>query len=273
MTIERSKLSAAAAVAIGFVLSVSSHALAGPIPFGWTCTGNCGTLGPDGVVTAPPGGTDYQFISTFHGIDGIGQLPGIGGTDGSLLVTPLFSANGTDQLVFNFNFVTSDGTGQFPDYAWAELVPTVGAPIVLFDARTVAGAGNTVPGFGLPPIAVTLFPATSAIIPGGPVWSPLGDSSGQCYQGPGQGCGYTGWIKANFTPAAGNYTIQFGVSNFGDTALDTGLAIAGTKIGGIPIDGDDGVGGGEVPEPGTMTLLGLGLVGLAKKARSHRRSA
>ena len=28
-----------------------------------TCVGNCGTLGADGVVTAPPGGTTYSYVS------------------------------------------------------------------------------------------------------------------------------------------------------------------------------------------------------------------
>ena len=200
-------------------------------------------------------------------LSGGGQLPGIGGTNGSLLTTNAFTADGVEQLVFSFNFVTSDGTSSFPDYAWATLVPTVGDPIMLFNARTVAGAGDTVPGFGLPPIVVTLVPPSTPIIPGGPEWSPLGGSSGFCFQGPGQGCGYTDWITASFTPVAGTYTMQFGVSNFGDSIFDTGLAIAGATIGGDPI------GPGGVPEPGMLGLLGVGLLSIAAIERSRRRSA
>ena len=255
MRIKSSVISSVAAVVLGIIVGLPGRASA--IPMGWTCTGACGTLGADGVVTAPPMGGFYEYVSTQGGISGAGQLPGVGGTNGSLLETSVFSASGSDSLVFNFNYVTRDGAG-FTDYSWAQLVPTVGAPIVLFDARTTP-SGDTVPGFGLPPIAVTLVPPSTPIIPGGVSWLPLDPNNSPCFAA---GCGYTGWIQASYTPVAGNYTIQFGVSNFNDEAWQSGLAISGTTIGGVPIN--------SVPEPGTLGLLGAGLVGLAKKARSRR---
>ena len=258
-----------AAGVVVFSLFAATASAAFVIPPGWTCNGTCGTLGADGVVTAPPVGTEYQFISTAPGANGVpaptgvGQLPGVGGTNGSLLTTNAFSASGSDQLVFDFNYVTSDGS-EFADYAWAELVPSGGgSPIVLFDARTTP-SGNTVPGFGLPPIAVTLTPPSTPIIAGATTWSPLGSSSGACFNGVGQGCGNTNWIQASFTPAAGTYTLQFGVTNFLDTAFDSGLAIAGASIGGVPITPTDAA-----PEPTTLILVGAGLIGALKKARSR----
>ncbi|WP_135468228.1 hypothetical protein [Crenalkalicoccus roseus] len=53
-------------VAAGAALALSAgQAEAAPIPAGWSCVGNCGTLGPDGVVAAAPvGDGSYQYVST-----------------------------------------------------------------------------------------------------------------------------------------------------------------------------------------------------------------
>ncbi len=245
------------------ILLIATNASA--IPVGWTCVlGNCGTSGPDGVVTAPPSGPTYDWVSTFNGVDtGTRDLNLGTETNGSILQSPTFSAAAGDDLLFYFNYVTSDGAG-FADYAWARLLdPALNEVALLFTARTTTG-GNTVPGFGMPPNSSTLTPPNTPIIPGGPVWSPLGDSSGECWD---EGCGYTGWILSTFDiPAAGSYIVEFGVVNWDDEAFDSGLAFAGTTIAGIPIDQPTAV-----PEPGTLILLGSGLV-VAMRRRSQRRT-
>jgi len=213
-----------------------------------SCVGNCGTLGANGVVTLSPfGSPQYQFVSTNGGIGGAGQIPGVGGTDGSQFTTSVFSANAGDPLQFFFNYVTSDGA-QFADYSWAELQTSLGAHVAwLFTARTQP-TGNTSPGFGLPPNDSALTPPTTAIIPGGPVWSPLGSDSGRCFD---VGCGFTGWIQSDFTiSSAGSYQLAFGVTNFIDNIFDSGLAFDGVTVAGIPI--------GPVPGP----IAGAGLPGL-----------
>lgn len=245
-----------AALVAGFFLVLPSTAEALPVG----CIGNCGvSTGADGDVTAPPIPGQYNWVSTngaplFDGLD-----LGFNETNGSSLTSALFSADGSEILQFYFNFVTSDGAG-FPEYAYAQLVPDGGAPILLFTARTCETSPcDTVPGTDMPPLGagVTLLPPSTPINANATDWSPLGGSSGACWA---VGCGNSGWIQMQYTPAAGNYQLVFGVVNVNDQAFHSGMAVAGATIGGNPIDPT-------VPEPMTLALVGLGLAGLAVRRR------
>ncbi len=259
---------AAAVLAGGFAATQASAAV---------CTGACGSLGANGDVSAPPDGSgSYGWISTFGGVNGAGQLASVGGTDGSSFATSAFTATAGQNLHYNFNFVSSDGQdapGQFiyEDYASVQLIDvSTGNPVaMLFNARTEP-AGTIVPGTGLPPISpgVTLNPASVTMSAGSgtngaPNWSPLGDYSGQCW---GPGCGLTGWIQSDYTiPADGTYALLFGVTNWGDTVYDSGLAYSGINIGGIPI-------GEDVPEPAAWAMLLTGLLSMGAVLRGGRRT-
>jgi hypothetical protein len=253
-----------AAVFGGLVLAGASAAHA------TTCTGVCGTLGADGVDTAPPGGTTYGYVSTAGGLGGVGQIAGVGGTNGSEQISDVFSAAAADPLNFYFNYVTTDGSGSFSDYAFAELLTDSDAHVAwLFTARTTP-SGDTSPGFGLPANDSTLTPSTSAIIGGSPAWSPIG---GGCYAA---GCGYTGWIKSDYSIAdAGLYKVRFGVSNYGDTGYNSGLAFAGLQVGGVGVGGGGGPIGSAVPEPATwaMMITGFGMAGAILRRRRHAPAA
>ena len=231
----------------------------------YECFGNCGTLGADGVVTAPPGGGDYQYVTTSGGEMGGGSLHvnGINETNGSRYVSDSFSVSAGDSLHFYFNYITSDGAAGYTDYAWVALRPlNGGADLILFTARSTP-KGDTVPGFGLPGLAdgVVLSPGSTPIINGAPVWGPLGGSSGDCFTG--SGCGYTDWIGMDYIFADGGiYNLIFGVTNVFDTAYDSGLAFAGVTVNDKPIDKPTAV-----SEPATLTLMlaSLGLVGALRR--------
>jgi hypothetical protein len=251
---------ALAASVFSFAGEASATAFDSGIPAGWTCTGNCGTLGANGVVTTSPEGGDYGWVSTAGGVSGNTLHLG-SDTNGSTLTSSLFSANAGDNLQFFFDYVTSDGAG-FADYAWAQLLDTSNTVVaLLFTARTTPG-GNSVPGFGMPLIAATITPATVSIVSGGPSWTPLGGSSGACWD---VGCGFTGWVQSDYTIAsAGNYKLQFGTANWLDTAYDSGMAFDGITVGGEPITPPT------VPEPASLALLGIGLAGLGAMRRKQR---
>ena len=210
------------------------------------CTGSCGALGPDGVVTAPPGFGTYGWVSTWGGTP-FGGLPGIDGTtNASRFRSALFTASAGDALEFHFNYVSSDGD-VFTDYAWARLLDAGGNPFAtIFTARTNPDPGaNTVPGAGMPALDpnTTLTPDHVTITPGvvpdrGPAWSPLGGSSTLCYFA---GCGYTGWIHSRYlVGTTGSYYLELGVANLLDELWDSGLAYQGVRIEGVPVPSTPG---------------------------------
>ncbi len=253
------KTTATLALAVAAIVALMAPANA--LPRGWTGLGGFGTLGPDGVVPAPPGFSSvYAVVTTYDGIAGIGALPGVGGigspTNGSLIQTNNFVAFPGAVISFYFNFVTSDGAG-YADYVWARLNDGSPSGTVLFTARTTPG-GNTVPGFSMPTIAmnVSLTPGFVEIQPGAPTWSGIGDSTNRCFS---DGCGTTGWIKMEYIiDRPGIFSLTFGATNWIDTFFDTGMAIAGVALDGATITG--------VPVPMSLALLAVGLLGLAPLA-------
>lgn len=197
----------------------------------WSCEGTCGVAGIDGDVSVPPVDEPVRWVSTnlsyeYIALDDVG---GIGtAQNGSKTLSPSFYANKGEILEFYFNYVTSDGAS-YSDYAWARLLDeNDNQESLLFTARTTTD-GNTVPGFEMPSPTAIITPSANQIIDGAPIWSPLGNYSGSCYN---IGCGYTGWIKAIYTiTQPGNYRLEVGVTNWNDTAYDSGMAFTMPYLG------------------------------------------
>lgn len=248
------------------IAALASGASAATLTGVGTYTGNAGIGTANGdVIAAPVGNGSFVYVTTTGGVSGAAGYSLGGERTGTELTTFNFMANAGDTLEYYFNYITSDGAG-YSDYAYVGLNNLDNSTTTnLFNARTAA-TGNTVPGTGLPGIdpSVTLDPTSTAIQGSNPNWSALGSDSGSCYS---TGCGYTGWVKSTYAiTAAGNYSFTFGVTNWTDSDYQSGLAIAGLKVGSDVIIGDDP---NPVPLPAAGWMLIAGLGGLAAMRRKQ----
>jgi hypothetical protein len=276
-----------AVVAAGWVCVAPLAAAQGfnsGLPAGWTCVGSCGTLGADGDVTLSgiAGSTAYGWVSSTDStqnaklltpFDNVGGFTGGGigeETNGSMLRSTSFTAAAGDPLNFKFNYVTSDGTTDYIEYAWAVVrnASDDSVAALLFTGRTNP-SGPPVPGFGLPSASATVNGGVPVVMNADPPdWSPLGGSSGECFVDTTQGCGFTGWIDSTYTFGAGGaFYLEFGALNWGDEAFDSGLAFDGITVAGKPIDPPPPP---PIPEPSTYALMLAGLAVVGWMARRRR---
>ncbi|EHR68913.1 hypothetical protein BurJ1DRAFT_0014 [Burkholderiales bacterium JOSHI_001] len=256
----------------------------------YTCTGSCGQLGADGNVTAPDG--QYGYVTTSGSNVFFGVTPqqvsdskvstGNGTSNGSKLVSSVFSTAG-GAFSASFNYVSTDGNG-FDDYSWARVIdatndnPVNNTVAWLFTARsTNSGTQQIVPGnlaFSVPTSTITNYASYNFTQLDGSNgqfvnWSALGaaapgglNGTGTCWETKKSngGCGFTGWLDASVNLAAGNYRLEVGVMNFGDTLYDSGLAFNVPAL------------AAPVPETGTapMMLAALGAFGFLARRRMNR---
>jgi hypothetical protein len=244
----------------------------------WQCTGVCGSSAADGDITLSPLGNARHGYVTTSGSEALGVSPlQLDGnktgteTNGSKIVSGLFNATAGQSLSLHFQYVSTDGKA-YDDYAWARLLDGNGSLVAwLFTAQsTNSKAGKIIPGRVVdkndfdPDVAIVDFDQFSfhSKRVDDPVdWSPLGGSNGSCWEDNADGCGHTGWLEARHTvAAAGNYRLEIGVVNWGDTAYDSGVAFdfAGLQA------------AAPVPEPASLVLMLAGVAGLGATVRRRQ---
>lgn len=259
----------------------------------WTPTGPAGIIYGDSTVnSSPTGNTQFGYLTTSGGISGASPLvlrnEGRGTenqTNGSKIQSSVFNASSNDTLTLYFNYVSTDGRG-YDDYAWARLVNagTNNIAAWLFTARSTNSAnGNVVPGNVLNRQADNNLPdELDAVLNDGNTvgfdvastdWSPLGASSGICWDDANT-CGPTGWVKSDYSfVAAGSYFLEFGVINWGDEIFDTALAFDFDGLQQANFNGVTVVPPVTVPLPGGFMLMSAGLLTVISRRNLLRRKA
>jgi hypothetical protein len=218
----------------------------GPFPpFGWTFSGPAGLSGVADSTSGitPTDGLQYGWISTGcvtaagttcptvatvadPGYAALGLGPGTGlgiPQTETFLTSPTFALASSTQISFDVNFITTDGTLGFADFALVQLIPSSGPSINLFVANTTDATSPAVPPVDLTGGAGTMSP-TTAFFSGTSVMFGATTYGNVVKFGGGNG-GPTGWIHVTYLAPAGTYTLQFLVSHVGDTNFPSALAI------------------------------------------------
>lgn len=198
------------------------------IPASWTSTGSVGTS-PAATNIGPTDGSRFVFLNT----------PGVanttyGGTGGSTLESPSFSANAGDVIELDYSFLTTDGTTTFRDFAFIQLRTASGAVVATVgNANTTGPDSRAIPAVGGPAPAisalVTLTPATAFFngLSTGPVGS---QTYGPGKYGGGNG-GSTGFVRSSFTiQTTGSYRLFFAVFDYGNRSFPSGLAVDNIRL-------------------------------------------
>ncbi|MDP9160460.1 MAG: hypothetical protein M3O09_09560 [Acidobacteriota bacterium] len=226
------------------------------IPAGWSFSGETNPALPpllDGTAQVASGitpteGSSYAWISTGcsptgtcpdvaaavtppYAFLGLGAGTGLGApTTEVTLTSPSFSLLSPGVVSFDVNFITTDGTNGFADFALVQLMRSDTTPINLFVANTTCAACTAVPPVSLNSGVATLSPsqavfAGTAVTFGSTTYG--GIANPKFGGGPG---GPTGWIHVTYPAAAGNYQLQFLVSHVGDTTYPSALGIDNVQV-------------------------------------------
>jgi hypothetical protein len=196
--------------------------------YGWIsngCSSAAGTTCPN--VAATP--ASYGSLYLGPGTNGLPAGQGLGmPTVETTLTSPSFVFSNSGTISFDVNFITTDGTYDFADYAVVTLIPSgdlAPSPVTLFVANTTCNTCAAVPPRGLTGGAATLNPTTASFT-GTTVTlgSPITTYGNVAKFGGGNG-GPSAWIHVSYPVSAGSYRLQFLVAHVTDTGYPSALAI------------------------------------------------
>jgi len=198
--------------------------------FGWISTGCTTAAGTSCPAVATQSTPSYSQL-------GLGPGTGLGTpTTETVLTSPNFTlASPGGAISFDVNFITTDGTTAFADFALVQLVPSAGNPIDLFVANTTTANAAAVPPVDLNPGVAAISPATASFA-GTTVTLAIDEITadntvyGNVAKFGGGNGGPTGWMHVSYAAPAGTYTLQFTVSHAGDTAYPSALAIDNVAV-------------------------------------------
>jgi hypothetical protein len=214
-----------------------------------------GILLTSGQAGGAVGPNNNDAFTANNGLAGDADLtaliPGFSTHDATSLEFTFTSAGG--DLFFNYVFASeeyneytntafNDVFGFFVDGVNIALIPGTTTPVSINNVNggNPFGTGATNPGSY----------NNNDLSDGGPFFDIQYDGFTDVFQAKALGL------------SPGNHTIKLAIADAGDWVLDSGVFIQGGSFSDTPTG---------VPEPGTMMLLGIGLVGIAAHARKRAR--
>jgi hypothetical protein len=239
-------LSLMAAALVTSALGQATEGFENGIPASWSVSPPTTLAGTADSTSGlnPTEGTHYGWIST--GCIPVTSCPAVATTPASYsssgvqvtgspvlgtptvettLTSPIFVLSNSGTISFDVNFITTDGTNGFADYAVVTLIPQGidTSPVTLFVANTTCSECTAVPPVGLMGGAATLTPPTASftgatVTFGSTTYGNVPKFGG----GPG---GPSAWIHVSYPVSAASYQLRFLVAHVGDTSYPSALAI------------------------------------------------
>lgn len=213
------------------------------------------------------------------------------GAGGSLLTSSAFTLGADQMLDVNFSILTGNTNWISPDFrvsphGFALLIQDNGSPIVLANTTATLGDFFTIETAGPPTSPHYVSPADGHFTPVSPGVTTTATPLMPLNTGPNADsldltfgdlhfwndplmaadCGCSLDVASSYTPGAGTFRLVFGIYNYwGGTAVPSQWSDGVIAVKGVDVS--------NVPEPSSLALLPLGLIGIVVAGRYRKRMA